>query len=164
MTTDPATIIEAARRITLATPYGFLTTTGDQIQTRLVQHLDIADDCRITFSTGPGTRKAESIRQQPSVSYAVYDPDTQAAAAIYGNARFDDDIDRRQALWTDDLAPFFPDGPTADGFVLVTIDPSRVEVWSVPDELAPAPFGLSSIVIEQTSGGWTEATGTHPTM
>lgn len=160
--TTPAEVVTAARRITLAANYGFFTTTAGGIQTRLVQHLDVSDGCRITFGTGPHTRKAASVGADPKVSYAAYDPETGAAATIYGDARLVDDLDRRTELWVDSLAPFFPDGPASGGFVLVTIDPRRIEVWSMPDGLAPAPFGLSSCSTEQTGGTWLDVVGTHP--
>lgn len=154
--------ITAARRIANAATYGFFTTAADGIQTRLVQHLEVTDDCGITFSTGPTTRKAASVRVNSSVSYAVYDPETLAAATIYGATHLDTDLGRRMALWDDSLAPFFPEGPDADGFVLVTIVPTRIEVWSLPDELAPPPFGLSSATTRRANDSWSEVTGTHP--
>lgn len=155
-------VITAARRIANVATYGFFTTAADGIQTRMVQHLEVTDDCGITFSTGPATRKAVSVRADSSVSYAVYDPETRAAASINGVAHLDTDLGRRLALWDDSLAPFFPEGPDGDGFVLVTIVATQVEVWSMPDELAPPPFGLSSATSHRVNDSWSEATGTHP--
>lgn len=152
----------AARRIAHAADYGFFTTAAPGIQTRLVQHLEITEGCSVTFSTGPSTRKAASVRAQSAVSYAVYDNDSRAAATIYGDAHLDDDLERRRGLWVDSLAPFFPGGPTSDGFVLVTIEAKRIEVWSIPDGLAPEPLGLSSAATERTGEAWSEMTGTHP--
>ena len=113
---EPSGAVAAARRIATAAAYGFVTTTPGGLQTRLVQLLEITDDCRITFSTGPTTRKAASIRADPSVCYSAFDQETLASAAVYGTARLDEDLDRRQDLWDESLAPFFPDGPASDGF------------------------------------------------
>lgn len=155
-------LVAAAVRIATAATYGFLTTSTDQLETRVVQHLEVTNDATITFSTGPRTRKHESIQTNPNVSYGVFDAGTAAAATIYGHARIDHDPDRRQMLWVDDLAPFFPGGPGDDGFVLVTIEAERIEVWSIPDEMSPSPFGLSSMITRARGGRWDEPTGTHP--
>lgn len=160
--TTPAEVLNAARRIALAARHGFLTTVADGIETRLVQHLEVAQDCQITFSTGPETRKAASIRLDPVVSYAMHDRETRAAATLYGSARLVDDLERRQELWIDELGRFFPNGPSSDDFVLVTIQPERIEVWSVEDELAPKPFGLNSVAISLCDGLWQQPTGTYP--
>ena len=154
----------AARRILAAGPWGFLTTEDPPVRTRVVQHLEVTDDLTITFSTGPHTRKAESIRRKPAVIYAALDPVTGGAVSVHGQATLDDDPTERQRLWIDDLAPFFPAGPTGDGFVLVRIVPLRIEVWSVVDDMSPPPFGLSSLATGRSDpdDAWSGPTGTHP--
>ena len=160
----PSALHTAARRILAAGPWGFVTTTESPVRTRVVQHLEVSDELTITFSTGPDTRKAQSIRRDPNVIYSALDSATGSAVAIHGTATLIDDLHERQKLWIDDLAPFFPNGPTDDGFVLVRIVPNRVEVWSLEDGLTPPPFGLSSMFTDRTEPGdsWTDPTGTHP--
>lgn len=156
-------IVSVARRVLTAVPYGFLTTSGRAgPSVRMVQHLSIDQDLRVVFGTGRRTRKARELRADATAVYAAGDPATGAAACLYGSANIDDDLSHRRAAWVPELAPFFPAGPDGPEFVLVSLNPSRLEVWSAADRVHPEPFGLSSAVVLRSENGWRGPTATHP--
>jgi general stress protein 26 len=160
---DLTAVVAAAHRVLTANPYGFLTTSGAAGPTvRMVQHLSVDEGLQVVFGTERGTRKEVEIAANPDVVYAVADRATRAAVCLYGAAVLDDDPGRRRALWRPELSRYFPDSPDGPAFVLVSIVPDRVEVWSRDDDIHPEPIGRSSAVATRSPAGWTGPTGTHP--
>src|SRR5215472_8268629 len=86
------------------------------------------------------------------------------AVCLYGTATIDEDLNRRRSAWVPGLARFVPGGPEDPEFVLVSIDPDRVEVWSEQDRVAPDPFGMASAVVLRSADSWAGPTTTHPGM
>lgn len=160
---DVTQIVDAARRVLAAAPYGFITTIGPAgPSVRLVQHLSVGADLRVVFGTGRHTRKAAELRANPSAVYAAADPATRAAVSLYGEGVIDEDLDHRRAEWIPGFARWFPGGPEEPGFILVSITPSRIEVWSAHDQVHPDPPALSSAVAIRTGTGWAGPAATHP--
>jgi general stress protein 26 len=81
---------------------------------------------------------------------------------LYGTATLDEDLSRRRSAWVPGLAPFVPGGPEDPEFVLVRLDPDRIEVWSEQDRVHPDPFGMASAVVLRSADGWAGPTTTHP--
>lgn len=160
---DVTQIVAAARRVLAATPYGFLTTVGPAgPSVRLVQHLSVDADLRVIFGTGRHTRKAAELRANPSAVYAAADPATRAAVSLYGEAVIDEDLDHRRAEWIPEFARWFPGGPGEPGFILVSVTPDRIEVWSGQDRIHPDPPALSSAVAVRSGAGWAGPAATQP--
>src|SRR5260370_2330469 len=85
-----------------------------------------------------------------------------SAVCLYGTATIDEDLSRRRSAWVPGLARFVPGGPEDPEFVLVSLDPDRVEVWSEHDRVHPDPFGMASAVLLRSARGWAGPTTTHP--
>jgi len=156
-------VVVAARRVLTTVPYGFLTTLGTtRPSVRMVGYLGIDEDLRVTFGTGRHTRKAAELKANATAIYSAADLTTGAAVCLYGTATIDEDISRRRSAWRPGLARFVPGGPEDPEFVLVSIDPDRVEMWSEQDRVHPDPFGMASAVVLRSAGGWVGPTTTHP--
>jgi len=156
-------VVAAARRVLTTVPYGFLTTLGTtRPSVRMVGYLGIDEDLRVTFGTGRHTRKAAELKANATAIYSAADLTTGAAVCLYGTATIDEDISRRRSAWRPGLARFVPGGPEDPEFVLVSIDPDRVEMWSEQDRVHPDPFGMASAVVLRSAGGWVGPTTTHP--
>ncbi|MDI2129546.1 pyridoxamine 5'-phosphate oxidase family protein [Yinghuangia seranimata] len=130
-------------------PLGFLTTGGAAHSTRLVQHLLVEDDATVWVSTSPRTRKSDEIRAVADASYAVEDRTAVAYAVLHAECRLVDDPARRTDLWTDAHAPYFPDGPLGDDFVLLRLRPYRIEIMDFTRAIHPAPYGLHAATLER---------------
>ena len=160
---EAAEVVAAARRVLTTVPYGFLTTLGTtRPSVRMVGYLDIDEDLRVTFGTGRHTRKAAELTADATAIYSAADLTTGAAVCLYGTATIDEDISRRRSAWRPGLARFVPGGPEDPEFVLVSIDPDRVEMWSEQDRVHPDPFGMASAVVLRSAGGWAGPTTTGP--
>ena len=150
---EAAEVVAAARRVLATVPYGFFTTLGAAGPSmRMVGCLGIDEDLRVTFGTGRHTRKAAELRANATAIYAAADLTTGAAVCLYGTATIDEDLSRRRSAWVPGLARFVPGGPEDPEFVLVLIDPDRVEVWSEQDRVHPDPFGMASAVVRRSAG------------
>ena len=159
---EAAEVVAAARRVLTTVPYGFFTTLGTtRPSVRMVGYLDIDEDLRVTFATGRHTRKVAELKANATAIYAAADLATGAAVCLYGTATIDDDLSRRRSAWSPGLARFVS-GPEDPEFVLVSIDPDRVEMWSEQDQVHPDPFGMASAVVLRSADGWEGPTTTHP--
>ncbi|HZC51188.1 MAG TPA: pyridoxamine 5'-phosphate oxidase family protein, partial [Mycobacterium sp.] len=149
---DAAAVIDAARRVLTDVQLGFLTTSGTTgPSVRMVGHLSVDERLRVVFGTARSTRKVAELRADPAVVYAV--GDDRSAACLYGTATLDEDVDHRRAAWGPDLARYFS-GPEDAEFVLVVIDPDRVEVWSEPERIYTGPNGLTVAVATRSGDKW----------
>ncbi|KQC39906.1 MULTISPECIES: pyridoxamine 5'-phosphate oxidase family protein [Frankia] len=169
--------LAAAQALLRRNPYGFLTTVGaaarrdasgrvthdqaarDQAtpHARLVQHLAVTDDLTVWIGTSPRSRKVADIAANPEsrVAYAVEDRAALAYLSVSATVSVVDDERERAAKWEDGLAAFFPAGPLGDDFVLLRLDPLRLELMDFTRRLHPDPFGLVPVVVERRAGIWT---------
>lgn len=153
----PDALVAIALRLVRDAPYGFVVIaeargapTG-----RLVQHLEVTDELVVRFGTSPRSRKARRIASTGAVTYLVEARERFAYVSITGPAQLVDDLSERQRLWEEGLRAFFPDGPDGADFVLVEIEPERVELWSLADHVHPDPFGLVPAAVVRDARGWT---------
>jgi general stress protein 26 len=155
--------LAAAQALLRRNPYGFLATPGAwpgaAPHVRLVQHLAVTDDLTVWIGTSPRSRKAADIAANPDsrVAYAVEDRAAFAYLSVSATVSVVDDERERAAKWEDGLAAFFPAGPLGDDFVLLRLDPLRLELMDFTRRLHPDPFGLVPVVVERHAGIWTAA-------
>ena len=84
------------------------------------------------------------------------DRDSLAYASLSGPVRLCDDLDERRRLWEEGLSAFFPDGPDGSDFVLVELTAERIELWSIADQIHPAPYSLVPATLIRTDHAWQE--------
>jgi general stress protein 26 len=149
---DASTLYAVARRILGSHRTGFLTTVNSGPRTRLVEHR--LDDAGIWIATSPRSRKYADIRVDSRVSYAVENRDAGAYVTLYGTAEVVDDLAVRRAQWSERARPYFPHGPEGDDFVLIRLEPVRLELWSLADSVIPEPHGLVPAVLVRSGDQW----------
>ncbi|CAJ63469.1 MULTISPECIES: pyridoxamine 5'-phosphate oxidase family protein [Frankia] len=152
--------LAAARALLRSNAYGFLATLGSHgvaPHVRLVQHLAVTDDLVVWIGTSPRSRKVADIAANPDIQviYAVEDRAAFAYLSVAATVSVVDDERERAAKWEDGLAAFFPAGPLGDDFVLLRLDPLRLELMDFTRRLHPDPFGLLPVVVERHAGVWT---------
>lgn len=141
MTVDQ--LLARTRQILMDVPYVIVATTdGADVSTRQVQPLDVADDLTVLVGTSP--------RSRTTAASAIEDFADFAYASVACAADIVDDLDQRRSCRTDEIAPFFPDGPEGDEF----------ELMDFTAGITPDPYGLVPAAIERNGTDW--ATAPHP--
>jgi len=159
MTVDQ--LLARTRQLLMDVPYVIVATIdGAEVSTRQVQPLDVTDDLTVLVGTSPRSRKAAAIATNPRATIAIEDFAAFAYASIACAADIVDDLDQRRSCWTEDIAPFFPDGPEGDDFVLMRLVPHRIELMDFTAGIIPDPYGLVPAAIERNGTAW--AMAAHP--
>ena len=84
---------------------------------------------------------------------AYYDATTMGYVTLVGTARMVDDLEARREYWKPEWAEFYPNGPTADDYILIEFAPSRIEVMSFAhDVMGSGVFGPA--VLKRKASGW----------
>jgi len=106
------------------------TVRGDEPRVRLVHPTWEGDT--LWFATDPSSPKARQIQANPlvDIQYQVAPPDF-VHVMVRGRAEILTDDATRKHVWEVldyDLSQFWPDGPGAEGYAAVRIEPTRVEL------------------------------------
>ncbi|SRR5712691_6559765 len=84
-----------------AEPYCFLITLDEsgQPQARMVEAARIDSDFQVWIITSPTTRKVKEIRRDERATMAFYDNKGEGYVTLIGQARLDNDLNRKKTLW-----------------------------------------------------------------
>ena len=139
--------------------YGFLITQGDNgwCSSRLVQTFADKESelpFSLWFGTGKDLRKTNEVWSNPNVTLAFESKRENASLIIYGRAVIETDPEIKKRYWKSLLALFFPNGPLSDDYVVVRIEPQRIEIINFKQNIIPEPFGLKSAVLINHKNQW----------
>ena len=126
------------REVGAKATWGYLATSnGEQPKVRVVH--PAIEGHKVWIATGRASAKARHIERNPRVElfYAVTAPD-MIHLTITGRARFVEDQAEKKRVWDSkvfdyDLAAFWPQGSGSKDFGLMLLEPSRVELTSLPE-------------------------------
>ena len=117
-------VMKAARYATLAT-----IGKDGQPQSRIVDPL-VSPDGTIWIGTNPLTRKVGEIRKDSRVSLLFFNAKASEYVTVIGNASIVNDVRTKSAHWKEDWAPFYKSKHAGSDFMLIRVQPSRLEVSS----------------------------------
>ena len=143
-------IIAAARDVIQKARYCSLTTVGGDghPQARIVDPLGPDPDFTMWIATNPLTRKVREIRRNPRTTLLCFDTATSSYVTIVGRASLITDAASKQKHWKADWAPIYPKGPRDDGFVLIRVTPTRLEIVSESRGMVGDPTTWLPLAIE----------------
>lgn len=123
-------VLKAARDIAAASGICAVITIDEagQPQARAIDIFQPDDAFVVWFATNPKSRKVAHITKNPRVTVYCYDPATTSYVTVLGRARLVNDPAEKQRRWKKSFEAFWPD--RGDGYLLVEVRPSRVEVSS----------------------------------
>ncbi|MEE9326007.1 MAG: pyridoxamine 5'-phosphate oxidase family protein [Cocleimonas sp.] len=106
------------------------------------------------FGTGTHSRKTEEIWNNSKVTLSFNNTREDTNLVIYGEAVIEINPDIKRKYWKSFLQLFFPNGPLADDYAVIRIEPKRIEIISFKKNIIPEPFGLKAIVLLNKQGQW----------
>ena len=138
------------------TKYCFLISNGANgwSSARFVEPIVEPDFSAIWIGTNPKLRKIKEIQGNTKVTLAFGHVQERANVVIYGEACVEGDIALRKKHWKGEWRLFFPSGPTGDDYVLIKVQPLRMEVMSFHRNVILEPFGLKPSVLNYQNGKW----------
>ncbi|MGM3273361.1 pyridoxamine 5'-phosphate oxidase family protein [Ralstonia sp. 24A2] len=133
-----------------------------QINSRVVEILEIGNDLTIRFMTDSRTRKALEIHAGKMVSLSFLSMTDRGYVTIGTLPTVSAETALKQRIWKESLRTWFPNGPDDPHVITVTCEPTWVELWSRMRGIAPAPLGLNSVRLTRSDNDW-KAHQTFPT-
>jgi len=133
-----------------------------QINSRVVEILEIGQDLAIRFMTDSRTRKALEIREGKAISLSFLSMTDRGYVTIGTIPTVSAETALKQRIWKESLRTWFPNGPDDPHVITVTCEPTWVELWSRMRGVAPAPLGLNSVRLTRKDRDW-QAHQTFPT-
>ena len=104
--------------------------SGNELRSRPMALAEIdRERGELWFVTSDDSGKADEILDDPRVNVTFQS--TTRYISISGGAQLHDDRERIERLWSDTWRPWFPDGPSADGLLLLRVRAHRGECWDV---------------------------------
>jgi general stress protein 26 len=128
-----AAILDAATDIMRLARYCTLVTIGadGRPQARIVDPFAPDGDLTIWIATNPLTRKIEDIRRDPRVALLYFNQAKSEYVSVLGTAHIETDRRIKASLWKPEWSGLYKDDNRGDDFVLVRVQPTRLEVSSV---------------------------------
>jgi general stress protein 26 len=90
------------------------------------------DGKRVWFFTEADSPKMGEIRRNPKVNLAYASKDRNTYLSVAGTAKVNNDRRRINALWSDAMKAFFPEGKDDPNLALLEVEVRTVEYWDGP--------------------------------
>ena len=75
----------------------------------------------------------DRLQVDGTVSVAYADPGADRYVSISGDAGFNDDLAKKEALWSPLAKAWFPEGPTDQNLALLVVQVKHAEYWDVDE-------------------------------
>ncbi len=144
--------INVAQHLRNKAKYCFLISNGNDgwCSTRLVQPIFKKNHSSFTIGIGthPESKKVQELWLNNKVTLAFENTREDASLVIYGKAFIETEIDVKRQYWQKVWKMFFPGGFKSKDYVVLRVEPQRMEVLSFKQNITPEPFGLKSVALE----------------
>jgi general stress protein 26 len=137
------TIIDTARYATLITLDG-----SGHPQARVVDPLAPDADLTIWIGTNPQSRKVGQIARDRRVTLLYFDRAGESYVTVIGSATAVGDPREKARRWKDEWTGFYKDGNRGDDFLLIRVEPSRLEVSSAALGMANDPTTWRPVILD----------------
>jgi general stress protein 26 len=105
-------------------------------------------DFTLWLGTRRGTRKLEDIRRDPRVAMHWSDREGPGYVTLIGRAEIVSDRSERERRFKPGWREFYDDEWRGDDYLLIRVRPERLEVMSIPEQVASDPMGWAPAVVE----------------
>lgn len=124
-------VFKAAREVIAAARYATLGTVDDlggYPHSRIVDPFAPEPDFTIWIGTNANTRKVQQVGRNPRVSLLYFDAPRQHYVSIIGSATVVSDAAEKSRRFKPEWKAFYKSGSEGDDYVLLRIDPLRLEI------------------------------------
>jgi general stress protein 26 len=145
-----AAIVEAVRTIVEKARYASLVTLDDtgHPQARVVDPLPPEADLTIWIATNPLSRKVGQIARDRRVTLLYFDAAGESYVTVIGTATTVRDPREKVRRWKEEWAAFYKDRNLGDDFLLIRVEPSRLEVSSAALGMANDPATWRPVILD----------------
>jgi general stress protein 26 len=143
-----------ARAIVEAARYATLSTLGEHghPQARIVDPFAPDETFTIWVGTNRHTRKVADIGRDERVTLLYFNADAGEYVAVVGKAKLVTDSTERAHRWKSEWSAFYAGGPLGDEYVLIRIEPVRLELVSPARGLMNDPVTWLPVLVEFSTG------------
>lgn len=143
-------VLTAARDIMQAARYATLVTIGidGQPQARIVDPFVAEPDFTVWVGTNALTRKVADIRRDARVTLLYFNAERGEYVTLIGHARLIDDAAEKARRFKDEWTAFYRNGAADESYVLIRIQPVRLEVVSPARGVLNDPKTWRPVIIE----------------
>lgn len=143
-------MLTSAREIMTAIRYCTFITIGPdgQPQARVVDAAAPDSGFLVWIGTNGVTRKVADIKKDPRVTLMYFDEENQEYVALVGRATVDNDAAHKAAHWKPSWGMMVKDGYRGSDFVLIRVQPTRLEISSVRRGIFNDPLTWRPAIIE----------------
>ena len=161
---NPGQLLQHAHEIVSNGAFCFVSSidASGQINSRVVEILEIGPDLTNRLMTDKRTRKAQEIRQGKTISLSFLSTADRGYVTIGTVPTVCAETALKRSIWKESLRTWFPDGPDDPHVITVTCEPTWIELWCRMRGVAPAPLGLNSVRLTRKEHDW-QAHQTFPT-
>lgn len=117
-------------------------------QARVVDPFAPDDDLTIWVATNPLSRKAADVAADPRVTLLYFDPASESYLTVIGTARLVRDPVEKAKRWKQEWAGFYKNGNRGDDYLLIRVEPSRLEVVSAAFGLTNDPVTWRPVILD----------------
>ncbi|MBI4913872.1 MAG: pyridoxamine 5'-phosphate oxidase family protein [Acidobacteria bacterium] len=124
--------LAVARELSTTARYCSLVTldAGGSPDARLMDAFPMEADGTVWLATTAASRKVGQIRRDPRVSLLWFEAGSQSYVALVGRATLVVDPVEKARRWKPDWKDFYPGGPQGPEYVLIRVQPRRLEISS----------------------------------
>jgi general stress protein 26 len=146
---DRNRVLTAAKDVMQVARFATFVTIGDDghPQARVVDPFAPESDLTVWIATNPLTRKVSEIRRNPRVTLLYFNAAQQEYVTLQGMASLVSDSVEKSRRWKPEWAPLYKDGPRGEGYLLVRIRPTQLEVVSPRHKLMNQPGTWRPVII-----------------
>ncbi|HEX8030381.1 MAG TPA: pyridoxamine 5'-phosphate oxidase family protein [Vicinamibacterales bacterium] len=95
---------------------------------------EVEFDGDVWFFSEARARKVRDIEAEPTVHLSYIDLKRWLFISMTGRAVIVKDVEKKNALWLDELERWFKKGPESESIVLIKVTPTLVAYWSKTGE------------------------------
>lgn len=149
-TVERSVVTKAAAELMEKARFCALVTVGvdGHPQARAVDPFAPEADMSVWIATNPITRKVEQIKKDPRVTLFYFDPAGPGYVTLLGTAQLVNDPTEKAKRWKEDWAAFYADKNHGDDYVLIRVEPQRLEIVSYDHGLLNDPKTWRPVAVE----------------